>query len=317
MTTSEAVSKVFRTRGPSPRPGATGTRAVDLALIAVAVAWGSSYLAAKEVATPDTVLGFLSVRFAVAVAALALFIGPRLRATTRTELCCGGGFGLVLAAIFALETFGVTMTSASNAGLIISLTIVLTPILENTLRRAGLPAHFYGASALAVAGVVLLTQSGGFTIPNTGDTLILLAALARAVHVTAIAHFSEGHELDSGRMTLIQLTTVFLVFTCLAPIFGQSPTRIAAEFSLADWTLTIYLSLACTVFAFLTQMWAVRRTSPARVSLLLGTEPLWAAAIGISLAGDPVTAVSLCGAALVLIGTYWGRSIDNQRQATT
>ncbi len=39
------------------------------------------------------------------------------------------------------------------------------------------------------------------------------------------------------------------------------------------------------------------------VSLLLGTEPLWAAAVGLTLGGDRLTPAGLAGAALVLVGT--------------
>lgn len=72
------------------------------------------------------------------------------------------------------------------------------------------------------------------------------------------------------------------------------------------WILVVYLAVACTVFAFFVQMWAVRRTSPARVSMLLGTEPLWAAVVGISLGGDPLTVFVVAGAILVLAGTAAG-----------
>ena len=52
------------------------------------------------------------------------------------------------------------------------------------------------------------------------------------------------------------------------------------------WLQLVYLALFCSVFAFLAQTWAVRRTSASRASLLLGTEPVWAVAIGIRLAGE-------------------------------
>ena len=44
----------------------TPRRSVDLALVAVAAAWGSSYLAAKDVVDPDGVVAFLAIRFALA-----------------------------------------------------------------------------------------------------------------------------------------------------------------------------------------------------------------------------------------------------------
>ena len=43
------------------RPGS-----VDIALLAVAVVWGSSYPTAKEVVTTDSVFAFLVIRFTIA-----------------------------------------------------------------------------------------------------------------------------------------------------------------------------------------------------------------------------------------------------------
>jgi drug/metabolite transporter (DMT)-like permease len=282
--------------------------------LAVAVVWGSSYLAAKEVVTPDTVFPLLVLRFAFAAIGLAIVLTPRIRHINRSEVTLGVLFGLILSIVFVLETFGVTKTSASNAGLIISLTIVMTPLVEQWIRRTHLPPTFYGAAVIAVAGVGLLTQAGGVAAPNLGDLLILLAAAARAVHVTVIARLSEQRRLDSARVTLIQLCTGLLVFVVLSLFIGPGVGDVAAHMSARSWLLTMYLALVGTVFAFFIQIWAVRRTSPSRVSLLLGTEPLWAAIFGVLLAHDPLSAIGACGAALILFGTNWGRMIDTRHR---
>ncbi len=88
---------------------------------------------------------------------------------------------------------------------------------------------------------------------------------------------------------------------------GDSPWAVAAGFGAAEWAGLAFLSFFCTLFAFFVQMWAVRRSSPSRVSLLLGTEPLWAAAAGIAIGGEHLGPAGLVGAALVLGGTAWGR----------
>ena len=283
----------------------------------MAVVWGSSYLAAKEVVTTGSVFGFLVIRFIIATTGLTIILAPRLRQVNRAEFLLGMIFGTILSIIFTLETFGVTMTSASNAGLIISLTIVMTPLLDQGIRRTHLPPTFYGAAVIAVAGVGLLTQNRGFATPSLGDLLILLAAVARAVHVTVIARLSENRALDSARVTFVQLCTALAVFVVLSQLTGRGVGEAVAQMSARSWMLTVYLALVCTVFAFFTQLWAVRRTSPARVSLLLGTEPLWAAAFGVLLAHDPLTAIGVTGALLILLGTRWGRSIDARRCDTS
>jgi drug/metabolite transporter (DMT)-like permease len=279
-------------------------------VLAVAVAWGSSYLAAKEVVAPEGLFAFLVLRFALATVALTAILAPRLRGLTRSELTLGVLFGGILSVVLVLETVGVTMTSASNAGLIISLTVVMTPLLDQCGRRIPLPPAFHGAAAVAVIGVAVLTQAHGFAAPNRGDLLILLAAAARAVHVTMIARRTEGRTVDSGRVTLVQLGTCLSIFATLSQIRGEDVGDVAGRMRAGSWLLVIYLALVCTVFAFLVQTWAVRRASPARVSLLLGTEPLWALIVGMLVARDPWTAWGFGGAMLILVGVTWGRIVD-------
>lgn len=284
----------------------------DLALLAVALAWGSSYLAAKDVVDGDSVFAFLILRFALAAGGLALVTAPRLRHVSRAEFCRGVLFGLILSVVFILETFGVTSTSASNAGLIISLTIVITPLFEQWVRRTRLPGSYYCAAVIAVTGVGVLSQRTGFAAPRLGDLLILLAAVARAVHVTVIARCSAGRDLDSARVTFVQLCTGVAVFGTASQFTGRGVGDVATHLDARSWLLIAYLALVCTVFAFVVQMWAVRRSSPTRVSLLLGTEPLWAAIFGVTLAREPLTALGVAGACLIIVGTNWGRMIDTR-----
>lgn len=114
---------------------------------------------------------------------------------------------------------------------------------------------------------------------------------------------------DPLSLTTVQLGGAVLVFAALAalPGTGDSPWAAAAAFGPAEWAGLAFLSVFCTLFAFFVQMWAVRRSSPSRVSLLLGTEPLWAAAAGTVIGGEHLGAAGLAGAALVLGGTAWGR----------
>lgn len=287
-------------------------RAVDLSLLAVAAVWGSSYLAAKDSVDPEGVFAFLAIRFGIATAGLAAFLAPRLRGLTRTELASGSTFGAILAVVLTLETFGVTRTTAANAGLIISLTMVITPLLDRRAGAAPLPAAFYGAASIAVLGVGLLTQNGGFASPSLGDLLMLLAAVARSIHVTVISRVSSVRPLDLGRVTLVQMVTALAVFVGLSSCTGRGIGEVVGQMTVRSWVLVSYLALACTVFAFVVQMWAARRTSAARVGVLLGTEPLWAAAVGVLVAGDPVTVVGVIGAGLILAGTQLAKVVESR-----
>ncbi|MFJ7946373.1 DMT family transporter [Streptomyces sp. NPDC096354] len=281
----------------------------DLPVLLVAVVWGASYLAAKGITTTSTVVAVLVLRFVIVLPVLTVAGWRRLRALSAAQWRGAGLLGLVLSGIFLVETYGVVHTSATNAGLIISLTMIFTPLAEAAVTRVRPPGAFLAAAALSVAGVVLLTQGGGFTSPSVGDLLMLVAAFARTLHVLMMARIKSVQAADSLSLTTVQLGSAVAVFAVLAalPGTGESPWAVAAGFGVREWGGLLFLSAFCTLFAFFVQMWSVRRTSPSRVSLLLGTEPLWAAAAGIAIGGERLSALGVLGAVLVLAGTGWGR----------
>jgi drug/metabolite transporter (DMT)-like permease len=287
---------------------------IDLLLLLVAASWGSTYLAAKELLSPSSVVALLAVRMVVAAVILALIVAVRRKRPISAEIRAGIILGVLLATVFAFETFGIAHTSATNAGLIISLTMVFTPILESAVSRRRLPARFFFAAIIAVVGVVLLAGNGAFRPPSLGDLLVLVAALVRAVHVTSMHKLTAKTPMDSLHLTTVQLATCAALFSVTSLFYGDSIPHFVATLDLARALLFLYLVVVCTVFAFLVQLWAVRRTSPSRVSLLLGTEPIWAAIIGITIAHDSVALVGYCGIALILAGTAWGRSVEQSHR---
>ncbi|MEO6827730.1 MAG: DMT family transporter [Microbacteriaceae bacterium] len=289
---------------------------VDLLLLVVAASWGSTYLAAKELVSPSSVVALLALRMLLAAAIMTAVAAARRNRVTAAELRVGVILGILLAAVFAFETFGIAHTSATNAGLIISLTIVFTPILESVVSGRCLPGRFFLAAMIAVGGVVLLTGNGAFRPPTLGDLLVLVAAIVRAVHVTSMHKLTASRRMDSLHLTTVQLSTCAALYTTTSMFYGDSMPHFLSQLDPARRVLFLYLVLACTVFAFLVQTWAVRRTSPSRVSLLLGSEPIWAAIIGITIAHDTLALPGYCGIALIFAGTAWGRSVEQSHRLT-
>jgi drug/metabolite transporter (DMT)-like permease len=293
---------------PTALPTALGRYRVDLVLLLVAVVWGGSYLSAKVLTEQASVTAVLALRFLVAALALGVvWLVRRERRPTGRAFGVGLLLGVTQASILWLETQGVAITSATNAGLIISLTIILTPVLESVAARRWLPRPFFVAVVLAVVGVALLVSSDGFQRPNIGDVLILAAALVRSFHVTMLGHLTRGRSDSTVTLTLLQALVGAVVFTVF-----DVPGLVAAvtTFDLAAWIGVFYLGLACSVFAFLAQTWAIRRTSAARASLLMGTEPIWAVFVGVSLGSETLGVLGAFGAALIIAGTVWGQRIE-------
>ncbi|GAB7110732.1 DMT family transporter [Streptomyces phaeofaciens JCM 4814] len=290
------------------------TRRTDLVLLAVAVVWGSSYLTAKTATEATSVLLVLFLRYALSAVVCAVAVAAALRTSgplTRDELTRGSLLGVTQAAVLVLETYGVAHTSAANAGLIISLTLVLTPLLDRAGRRGGLPVRFYLATGLCVGGVALLVSGTGLRAPGAGDLLMLAAAVVRAGHVVLVGRLTAGRALRPLHLTAVQTVVGAVLF--LPPAAAGLP--LLARTEAVTWAQLLYLALFCGLFAFLAQTWAVQRTSPTRASLLLGTEPVWALAVGVGFGDDRLTALSALGAALIVAGTYWGQAVERARRA--
>ncbi|MFI6347748.1 DMT family transporter [Streptomyces sp. NPDC050560] len=296
-------------------------RRTDVVLLLVALVWGSSYLAAKTASEAEPVTVVLFLRYLLSTAAgVALVLGSRRRGRprwTRDEVRVGSVLGLSQAAVLALETYGVAHTTAANAGLLISLTLVITPLLD----RAGggrLPRRFFLTAGVCVVAVGLLTAGQGLHPPGVGDLLVLAAAVARAGHVALVGRFtrrrfSGGRALRPLRLTTVQTAVGTVLF--LVPAAPGLPATPGAGG--AVWFELAYLAVLCSLFAFLAQTWAVQRGSATRASLLLGTEPVWAVLVGLGLGGERLTPFTAAGACLMVVGTYWGQAIERSHRSRT
>lgn len=285
---------------------------VDVLLIAVAAVWGASFAAAKSLALDVGVAPAVALRFLVAAAALAVICAMRRERMPRGRgLAVAVALGFSQAAIIGLETWGVHLTSATNAGLLISLALILTPVLDSLAARSWLPRSYFVAAVAAVVGVALLVSDGGLRMPSAGDALVIAAAVVRAFHVTASARLTRGRSDSTLAVVLIQLIVCAATASLVA---GAELPAAVDRLDGSGWANVVFLGLMCSVFAFVVQLWAVRRTSATRASILMGTEPVWALLVGILLGGEIVGAVGLLGAALIVAASYAGQAIERRHR---
>ncbi len=275
----------------------------DLAVLGVAVVWGASYPVAKSALAYAPVLLLIFYRFAL-TASVMLVVGRRdLARASRGDYAVGLLLGAILFAIFVAETTGVAGTTATNAALFISLCAVFTPFLDFGLRRRLPPPGVILGAGVAVTGVAVL--AGGATSLGAGDLFILGAAMLRAVMVVSTKRLMAGRAMSSAALTGLQALTVALL--ALVVLLAQGGAgSLVVEAGLGFWGAVGFLSLFCTIAAFYVQNAAVRRTTPTRVSFLMGTEPLFGFALSWLLLSEPATPMTLLGAGLIVGGTFLG-----------
>lgn len=251
----------------------------------VTAVWGWTFVLVKDAVSQYPTLPFLQIRFAVALVVMALLVR---RLPTRVELRFGLVAGVVLAAGYLTQTAGLTMTSPGNAGLITGLFVVFTPLLN---RVFGAPIHWWtwGATALSLAGLVLLT--GGPAGMGVGDLLVLACAALFALHIVLLGRWSPG--LPAARLAMVQMAACVLVFSAGGTWSLRPPSP-------PVWFAIAVTGVFASALAFYIQTWAQQHLSPSRTALILATEPAWALAAAVVLAGQRLGPPQALGAALVL-----------------
>ncbi|MGT2430226.1 DMT family transporter [Cupriavidus basilensis] len=250
----------------------------DLMLLAVAVVWGSSYGMVKSALVFYPVLGLLALRFGITFLVLSPTLG-RLRHADAATMRAVLGTGVLLLAIFLCETFGVLLTRASNAAFLISLCVVLTPLVEWLLLKRRPGAIEWAAVALSLLGAWLLAGDGEFVL-NPGDGLILAAAVLRALMVCVTKRVMRAAPMPALTMTAVQSGVVaagsVAVALVLMPAQWQPIPSISGHG--AFWGTVLYLVIACTLFAFFAQNYAIKLAAARHAwPCSMGSEPAFGA----------------------------------------
>ncbi len=277
-----------------------------LGLLGVTMVWGWTFVVVREAIAAYSVMGFLAIRFAIAAAAVLMVARSRLN---RAALGAGPGIGLVLAAGYLLQTWGLKLTTATNSGLITGLFVVIGPLADRLLYRAALRREALAAVLLSLAGMVLLTgrAPAGLAL---GDILTLGCAVAFGVHIAMLSHTSP--RFDPMALTAAQMLSVAAVFLFLWPLSGPiTPPPRQVWFALA---LT---GLVASALAYFIQTFAQRHLSTARTAVILTMEPVFAGMFGYLLAGERLGPLQWVGAILILGALVLSEVLPALRPAPT
>ena len=274
----------------------------DLMLLAVAMVWGTSYGVVKGALTFYPVLDLLALRFGLTF----LVLSPALRSLRHIKasgLVGALGSSAILFGIFLAETFGIAHTRASNAAFLISLCVAMTPLVEWVLLRRKPSSGEWLAVSVSLVGAAFV--SGGVIVPTGGDALILLAALLRALMVCVTKRVMRESAIDPLSVTAVQAGVVALGSAVAVFVLPSQHWHALPSFGGHQdfWVSIAYLVLACTLFAFFAQNFAVKHSSPTRVALLMGSEPAFGALFAYLWLGEHLSAGGWFGGALMVVAS--------------
>lgn len=282
----------------------SGRAAVHAALLVVQVAFGSLAVEGKLAMSPRhgvspaalamaRILG--AALFFVALRAVARSSSPAPGVTSWQDRAVLGAlslFGIVLNQ--ALFLAGLQRTSPVSATLLVAMIPVFSAAVAAAAGRERLTRRKLGGVALALLGVAVLS---GFTLPATGDLLVLLNALSYAVYVV----FAKGPLTRFGTQAV--MAWVFGWGAALfAPVGGAALLREAPGWSPEAAGLVAFIVGVPTVLAYGLNAWALRRAGPTLVTIYIYLQPLVVAALAWIQLGQPLAASAVLAGLLILAG---------------
>jgi drug/metabolite transporter (DMT)-like permease/membrane-associated phospholipid phosphatase len=267
----------------------------DSLLLLVTLIWGGTFVMVKDAVASYPVFPFLTLRFGLATCALGLVGWRRLAKLDWRRVGAGVLIGIFLFAGYVFQTVGLRYTSASNAGFITGLSVVLVPLFSAILlRRPPALKSLLGVS-FALVGLGLLTLSH-YRQAAKGDLLILLCALSFALHIVSVSAFAP--HTDPLALTIVQTATVTVISALVAlvrhPAFWRLPV---------PWFAASFTGILATAAAFAIQTTMQRFTTPTHTALIFSGEPVFAALFGVLLAQDVMTGRGIAGGILIVLGT--------------
>lgn len=278
--------------------------------------WGVSFVATKAALDDVRPVTLIFVRFAIAVVVLLAIVRELPPRAAWAPLALMGFVGVFIHQM--LQSYALTMTSATSTGWLIGITPIWTAILAAIFLRErfgfwkviALGGGFLGALLVVTRGDL---SAQAFRRPSTtGDLLILLSTINWAVYTVV----SQRTIRTFGPRIATSASMLFGTLM-LAPVFiAQRGWRDVPHLTTKGWVALLFLALCCSAIAYLFWYGALERIEASRVASLLYAEPLVTFAAAALLLGERPSPVILIGGVVVLASVVLAQYAPAVRPST-
>ena len=297
-------------------------RKLAIALLILAnVLWGSSYavvkVALREV--PPPLLGSLRVILALLLlwplllwrmrrAGLAALALPGEQAE-RGDLLRLAGLGLIgVAASYLLDYWGISLSTATDASLMIIGEVIFTALLAAWLAAERLGWRKLLGIACGAAGVIVLVisnaQGGGSSggwLHAFGNLLILACLFCESIFTVLGAKLARRYT----PLAVLTIANTGSLLVWLPLLLWYIATGRFPALSSAAIFGVIYLAAVVSALCYLLWFSVLRYAGAAAGAISLFVQPLVGSLLGLLLLGDPLTLGLVAGALLVFVALYF------------
>lgn len=278
-----------------------------LALFGANLIYGLNYSVAKDV-MPTYIQPFGFILLRVVGAALLFWFFHSILSSEKIDkkdwpriaLC--GLFGVAMNQLLFFA--GLNITTPINAAIIMTSNPILVIIAASIILHEIITKQKVIGLTLGVIGallIILFKADFSFDAKTwPGDLMIFLNAASYGVYLVIVKPLMTKYQ----PLTIIKWVFTFGLIYVLP--FGYSDFMAIewSSFPTIIWLETAFVVICTTFFAYLLNIFALKKLQPSTVSTYIYTQPVLAALFAILMGKDEVTLVKVIGAILIFSGVY-------------
>lgn len=268
-----------------------------IVLLFVAFIWGSTFTLVKDALDHIDVFVFLFQRFLLSAIFFIPFVIYYFSEFNFLTILHGFWLGIYLFLAYACQTIGLKYTTASNAGFITGMYVILVPFLNSIIFKRKVPLNAKIGSVLAFLGLFLLSAGENLSI-NKGDIWVFFCAIWVSLHIIFTEKYTHKH--NSFNLAFVQMVVLF-VFSGIWAIGSQHYYELFYFHKNTFWALFI-CSVFASNFAFWAQTYFQRFTIPTKTAIIFSGEPVFAAIFAYFMRGEVIGIKGIVGGILIFIG---------------
>lgn len=278
------------------------------------IMWGATFVSTKVLLNYFEPSQILFIRMLLAFIALFLISPHPLRiGDGKRELAFAGAglTGLVL--YFLLENTALTMTYASNVGIIVACAPFFVAVMVGIFFKEKQGRNFFIGFVIAIAGVIMVSVSGkeSFQLNPLGDFLAFLAMISWGGYSAIVKKISEW---EYPIIAVTRRIYFYGMILLLPVLIGQHGTwNLRAFRTPAVIGNLLFLGLCASALGFMLWNLATGWIGAVKTSLYIYVSPIVTVVLSMIVLHEKMTVFSVIGSICILIGLMISQKPQGQK----
>lgn len=283
-----------------------------LFIILETLLWGVGNPVTRYIYLSMTPFCYMTVRFAMATLIFFVIFRKHIAKDMEWEKIKGCSIvGIFMAGAYIFGNLAIAEAMVTIAGFLMGTSVVFTSLFSVIFLKSKLGKRLLGIILIVIVGMYLLCCGGtGEFAFGMGEVYGLLSSACLGATLLLSAKYIK----DVTPYTLSAVQCGVTMILCLPFALCMEDFSCMIGALPISWGALMYVTLGCTVAAFMLQNVSLRHLSPIFVSLALAMEPIFTAIASFFMLGEKITVAGMIGSVLIMAGVIAASIINESKQ---